>query len=171
MGKTVFKLSLLVFLCFLILPASADASVHFDSLLALAEPLPPDHKDMVSKPTEESGEFPKVSESPAPIVKEEEKEEEKVEEEVKAPPPPPPPPAAQPAGDVWYRVRVGIFSKKSSAVVMLGKLRAEGYSPFLVQQAGLWRVQVGAFREKPRADAVAEKLRARGYATDVISSK
>ncbi len=70
----------------------------------------------------------------------------------------------------WYKVRVGIFSKKSSAVSMLNKLRAEGYAPFLVQQAGLWRVQVGAFKDRARAEAVAGALRAKGYVIDIIVS-
>jgi len=71
----------------------------------------------------------------------------------------------------WYKVRVGIFSKKSSAGLLMSKLAAEGYPGFLVQQAGLWRVQVGAFKDRFRAERVLSELRAKGYVADIIVAK
>ena len=68
----------------------------------------------------------------------------------------------------WYKVRVGIFSHKDGAESLKMKLAGEGYSAFLVQQAGLWRVQVGAFKEKTRAEELTKELSAKGFQPDII---
>ncbi len=74
------------------------------------------------------------------------------------------------AGEL-YKVRVGLFSKKDSAIGLMNTLKAEGYGGFLISQAGLWRVQVGAYKEGKKADEIAGKLRKKGYSVDVVVSK
>jgi cell division septation protein DedD len=142
--------------------------------LSMAEPAPE------KKPSTEEATTVATPEAPAEKVEEETKaatEEMEVrateEVEVKeatpeAKPAPAKPPKKSKIKAEWYRVRVGIYSKKSSAVTLKIKLAADGYDSFLVNQAGLWRLQVGAFKDPKRADALAKKLRLKGYTVDVV---
>ncbi|MBI3998421.1 MAG: SPOR domain-containing protein, partial [Armatimonadetes bacterium] len=46
--------------------------------------------------------------------------------------------------------------------------RADGFSPYLVREGGLFKVRVGAFRDRERAEELAERLRARGYQVVIV---
>ena len=68
-----------------------------------------------------------------------------------------------PAADVLYRVQVGAFKEKANAQALEKKLKADGYSTYLVNVGGLWKVQTGAFKIKSNANNTAAVLKAAGY--------
>jgi hypothetical protein len=76
------------------------------------------------------------------------------------------PPA--PSGEL-YRVQVGAYSKKANADGVEAKLKAKGYSTYMVKAGALYKVQVGAFAVKANADATAAKLKADGFDTYITT--
>ncbi len=77
---------------------------------------------------------------------------------------PAPAPAEKTDEDVIYRVQTGAFKEKANAEKMAGKLKADGFATYIVEQKGIYRVQVGAFKVKANAEKTAEALKAKGYA-------
>ena len=69
---------------------------------------------------------------------------------------------------VWYKVRVGLFSDKKSATLLMFELRAQGYDAFEVLQLDLWSVQVGAFRDRDNAFNLYTEFRQKGYFADIL---
>ncbi|MGH2404288.1 MAG: SPOR domain-containing protein [bacterium] len=68
----------------------------------------------------------------------------------------------QPEGRL-HRVQVGAFSSRQNADARVGTLREAGFSPYIVQDRGLFKVRVGAFRNRASAVELAERLRAKGF--------
>ena len=62
-----------------------------------------------------------------------------------------------------YRVQTGAFKVKTYADNLYNKLKAEGFSVYLVQSDGYYKVQVGAFKNKTYATNMLNKLKAAGY--------
>jgi len=69
-----------------------------------------------------------------------------------------------------YTLQVGAFSEKKKAKVLCDKLKAQGFTPYIVpfraENGTYWRVRIGNFLKEGEARAFAEKLRLLGY--DVI---
>jgi hypothetical protein len=64
-----------------------------------------------------------------------------------------------------YRVQVGAFSKKASAIRKLEAVKAAGFEDAMVfsVDGNLWRVQVGAYAEKSNAVKMQTKLAEAGF--------
>lgn len=62
-----------------------------------------------------------------------------------------------------YRVQTGAFRVKDYANNLAAKLKASGFSTYIVYENGLYKVQVGAFGVKSNAQAMLEKLKSAGY--------
>lgn len=62
-----------------------------------------------------------------------------------------------------YRVQTGAFRVKSYANNLATKLKASGFSTYIVYENGLYKVQVGAFGVKSNAQAMLAKLKSAGY--------
>ena len=62
-----------------------------------------------------------------------------------------------------YRVQTGAFAKKSNADAWAAKLKAAGFTTYIVQVGTLYKVQVGAFAQKANADNMMAKLKVAGY--------
>lgn len=69
-----------------------------------------------------------------------------------------------------YRVQTGAFSKKSNADAFAAKLKAAGFSTYIVQVDKLYKVQVGAFANKTNAENMMAKLKAAGYDAFITTS-
>ncbi len=71
------------------------------------------------------------------------------------------------AGQTAWAVQLGAFSSRSKADGLVAKLRARGYSAFVLEyRAGgqlLHRVRVGPEQDRARAAAIAERLRNDGF--------
>ncbi len=67
-----------------------------------------------------------------------------------------------------YKVQVGAYAKRDNASEAVAKLLADGFSPYIVRESGLFKVRVGAFRDRATADQLAERLRAKGYQVVII---
>lgn len=70
--------------------------------------------------------------------------------------------------EILYRVQVGAFKNKANAETMAAKLKADGFSTYLVRVDGLYKVQVGAFKIEDNAESMADKLEAKGYKTYIV---
>lgn len=70
---------------------------------------------------------------------------------------------ATPATGELYRVQVGAFSSKSNAIKYSEKLKASGFSTYVVFIAPYYKVQVGAFKNKDNATNLSRQLTAAGY--------
>jgi N-acetylmuramoyl-L-alanine amidase len=75
--------------------------------------------------------------------------------------------AATDAGPL-FRVQVGAFANRDNASALISRLRADGFTPYLVQEGRLHKVRVGAFRERPRANELVARLLAKGYAATIV---
>lgn len=62
-----------------------------------------------------------------------------------------------------YRVQTGAFRNKNYARNMFDRVKAAGFSPCMVLNAGLYKIQVGAYEKKGNADAACRKLKAAGF--------
>lgn len=62
-----------------------------------------------------------------------------------------------------HRVQVGAFANKANAVKLQAKVKAAGFSTYLVQADGLYKIQVGAFAEKENAEKLLAKVQAAGF--------
>lgn len=69
-----------------------------------------------------------------------------------------------------YRVQTGAFSNKANADAMLAKVKAAGFSTYMVQDGGIYKIQVGAFKDKANAEATAAKLKAAGFGTYITDN-
>ena len=67
------------------------------------------------------------------------------------------------SSDSLYRVQVGAYKNKANADAMLEKVKAAGFSTYMVQVDGLYKIQVGAYKEKENAEAMASKVKAAGF--------
>lgn len=93
-----------------------------------------------------------------------------------APPPAPQTPASLPAGPSaepapdggLFIVQVGAFASRENADGLVDRLRADGFSPYVVRDGNLLKVRVGAFRDRALADALVARLRAKGYSVAVV---
>lgn len=65
-------------------------------------------------------------------------------------------------------MQIGAYAKRDNASETVAKLLADGFTPYIVKEGGLFKVRVGAFRERTRADDLAERLRAKGYQVVII---
>lgn len=64
---------------------------------------------------------------------------------------------------VLYRVQIGAYSKKSNADVQLTKVKAAGFTAFIIKVGDLYKIQTGAFSKKANADAQLAKVKAAGF--------
>ena len=62
-----------------------------------------------------------------------------------------------------YRVQVGAYKVKANADAQLAKVKAAGFSTYLVLVDGLYKIQVGAFSSKANAQAQLAKVKAAGF--------
>ena len=78
-------------------------------------------------------------------------------------------PRAEPAPtERLFIVQVGAFASRENADALAARLRADGFSPYVVRDGSLLKVRVGAFRDRTLADVLVERLRAKGYPVAVI---
>ena len=68
-----------------------------------------------------------------------------------------------------YRVQTGAFRNKAYADAYLAKVKAAGFSTYMVQVGGLYKVQVGAYKVKANAENMAKKLKAAGFNTFITT--
>jgi len=69
----------------------------------------------------------------------------------------PVPPAAAPAGK--YRIQVSAVQAQATADGLAAKLRKQGLSPVIVQDAGLYKVRVGSYATRSEAAAALPELK------------
>lgn len=62
-----------------------------------------------------------------------------------------------------YRVQVGAYSVLANAQAQEQKVKAKGFTTYLVQVGTLYKVQVGAYSVKANADAMLAKVKAAGF--------
>lgn len=62
-----------------------------------------------------------------------------------------------------YRVQVGAYSRKQNAIAFATKVKAAGFSTYIVYIAPYYKVQVGAFGKKENADNYARQLSLKGF--------
>lgn len=62
-----------------------------------------------------------------------------------------------------YRVQTGAFNKKENADALYKKLKASGFSVYMVKSGGYYKIQVGAYKVKGNATNMLKKLEAAGY--------
>lgn len=67
-----------------------------------------------------------------------------------------------------YRVQVGAYTVKPNANRMEAKLKADGYSTWVVKVGQYWKVQVGAFYVKANAQNLSKELKAKGYDNFIV---
>lgn len=79
---------------------------------------------------------------------------------------------AKPAtnSDVLYRVQTGAYKVKANADAALAKVKAAGFSAFMVESNGYYKIQVGAYKVKANADKMAAKLVAAGFSTLITTN-
>lgn len=70
---------------------------------------------------------------------------------------------------VLYRVQTGAFLNKSYADAMLTKVKAAGFSTYMVQTGKMYRVQVGAYKVRANAEKMAKRLKAAGFNTYITT--
>lgn len=70
---------------------------------------------------------------------------------------------------VLYRVQTGAFLNKSYADAMLAKVKAAGFSTYMVQTGKMYRVQVGAYKVRANAEKMAKRLKAAGFNTYITT--
>lgn len=70
---------------------------------------------------------------------------------------------------VLYRVQTGAFLNKSYADAMLAKVKAAGFSTYMVQTGKVYRVQVGAYKVRANAEKMAKRLKAAGFNTYITT--
>lgn len=70
---------------------------------------------------------------------------------------------------VLYRVQTGAFLNKSYADAMLAKVKAAGFSTYMVQTGKMYRVQVGAYKVRANAKKMAKRLKAAGFNTYITT--
>lgn len=70
---------------------------------------------------------------------------------------------------VLYRVQTGAFLNKSYADAMLAKVKAAGFSTYMVQTGKMHRVQVGAYKVRANAEKMAKRLKAAGFNTYITT--
>lgn len=72
-----------------------------------------------------------------------------------------------------WAVQLGAFSTRATAEELVKRLKARGYSAFLLERRSdgtvLYRVRVGPEQDRGRADVVAQRLRSEGYATATVA--
>lgn len=71
-----------------------------------------------------------------------------------------------------YRVQVGAFTSKTNANNYMSKIKAAGFSAFLVteNEGSLYRVQVGAFSSRANANAFLKSLKKDGFDGFIIKT-
>lgn len=72
-------------------------------------------------------------------------------------------PEAPAAGDTWYKVQVGAFSKKANADKLCEELQGKGFEAFVRLIGNWYKVQVGAFKDRSNADKLCQELTGKGY--------
>ena len=70
---------------------------------------------------------------------------------------------------VLYRVQTGAFLNKSYADAMLAKVKAAGFSTYMVQTGKMYKVQVGAYKVRANAEKMAKRLKAAGFNTYITT--
>lgn len=70
---------------------------------------------------------------------------------------------------VLYRVQTGAFLNKSYADAMLAKVKAAGFSTYMVRTGKMYRVQVGAYKVRANAEKMAKRLKAAGFNTYITT--
>lgn len=70
---------------------------------------------------------------------------------------------------VLYRVQTGAFLNKSYADAMLAKVKAAGFSTYMVQTGKMYRVQVGAYKVRANAEKMVKRLKAAGFNTYITT--
>jgi N-acetylmuramoyl-L-alanine amidase len=74
-----------------------------------------------------------------------------------------------PATGKYYKVQAGIFTNRGNALLLAGKLGANGFETYTKKlKNGKWRVQAGAFKNKKYALDMQRSLRARGFNSVLI---
>lgn len=84
-------------------------------------------------------------------------------------PTPAPTPTPSPGYEVLYRVQCGAFRQKPNADALAAKLKAAGYSTYMVKAGNLYKVQTGAFAVKSNAIKLASELKAKGFDTYITT--
>ena len=67
-----------------------------------------------------------------------------------------------------YIVQVAVLSTRERAAALAARLRAAGFSPYLVRVPQGYAVRLGAFRERPRAQLLTRQAAARGFPVAII---
>lgn len=62
-----------------------------------------------------------------------------------------------------YRIQTGAYKVKANAEKLAAKLKAAGFSAYIVQYNSLYKVQVGAYKVKANASKMVTKLKAAGF--------
>lgn len=68
--------------------------------------------------------------------------------------------------EVIYRVQTGAFRNKAYADAAFAKVKAAGFTPYMVQDGSLYKIQVGAYKNQLNASNMSKKLKAAGF--DVV---
>ena len=64
---------------------------------------------------------------------------------------------------VTYRVQTGSFRNKAYADALYTRVKAAGFSPYIVKIGSLYKIQVGAYVKKANADNMVRKLENAGF--------
>lgn len=79
-------------------------------------------------------------------------------------------PATEPdTNGTLYRVQVGAFKVKANAEAQLAKLKAAGFSTYLVKVDGLYKIQTGAYSKKANAQTQLAKVKAAGFSAFITT--
>lgn len=70
---------------------------------------------------------------------------------------------------IYYRVQTGCFRNKEYADALYAKVKAAGFTPYMVKSGGYYRVQVGAYVKESNANAMAKKLKEAGFDTHLVT--
>lgn len=65
--------------------------------------------------------------------------------------------------EVIYRVQTGAFRNKSYADAAFAKVKAAGFTPYMIKDGSLYKIQVGAYKKQLNASNMAKKLKSAGF--------
>lgn len=69
-----------------------------------------------------------------------------------------------------YRVQIGVYKNKNSAIELFKKAKSLGYDAYVVKVGSLYKIQVGKFNNKNEANKLATKLDKVGFNTFLTTS-
>lgn len=70
---------------------------------------------------------------------------------------------------VYYRVQTGAFRNKAYADAEFARVKAAGFTPYMVKDGALYKIQVGAYKKQLNASNMAKKLKAAGFETNITT--